>query len=170
MTDKVQKIRKELDRLKLETPWELSGHSNYEAGIIQGRMEIIEALSSFIDSLQEETKPKVEGNPNAKKPTLVIRKGEKYMCIKDYHDKNCTFTKGKIYQSDKDFFLVDDEDELTFERKIWEDDACEYFCNVIQEEPEKCMYAQPNYTNGDRLVLCKDCNELCKYNQKTAAE
>lgn len=34
-------IIEELDRLELETPWELSGHSDYEAGIIQGRMEII---------------------------------------------------------------------------------------------------------------------------------
>jgi hypothetical protein len=47
------------------------------------------------------------------------------------------------------------------------------YIDKVQKEPaseKKCMYAQPNYTNGDRLVLCKDCNELCKYNQKTAAE
>ena len=40
----------------------------------------------------------------------------------------------------------------------------------LQEEPKECMYSKANYTNDDRLTLCKDCKELCKYNQKTAAE
>ena len=40
----------------------------------------------------------------------------------------------------------------------------------IQEESKVCMYSTANYTNADRLTLCKDCEELCKYNQKTAAE
>lgn len=40
----------------------------------------------------------------------------------------------------------------------------------LQEESKVCMYSTANYTNADRLTLCKDCEELCKYNQKTAAE
>lgn len=40
----------------------------------------------------------------------------------------------------------------------------------MQEEPKECMYSTANFTNADRLTLCKDCEELCKYNQKTAAE
>ena len=51
MTDKVQKIREELVRLKEETSIGLSEHDN---GVEQGRMEIINALSLFIDSLQKE--------------------------------------------------------------------------------------------------------------------
>jgi hypothetical protein len=51
MIDKVQKIRKELARLKEETSIGLSEHKN---GVEQGRMEIINALSIFLDSMQEE--------------------------------------------------------------------------------------------------------------------
>jgi hypothetical protein len=53
MTDKVQKIREELARLKEETSIGLSEHEN---GVEQGRMEIINATSLFLDSLQEEPK------------------------------------------------------------------------------------------------------------------
>ena len=49
--DKVQKIRKEVERLKEETSIGLSEHEN---GVEQGRLEIIDALSLFLDSLQEE--------------------------------------------------------------------------------------------------------------------
>ena len=51
MTDKVQKIREEVVRLKEETSIGLSEREN---GIEQGRMEIINAISLFLDSLQEE--------------------------------------------------------------------------------------------------------------------
>jgi hypothetical protein len=51
MTNKIQKIRKELARLKEETSIGLSEHGN---GVEQGRMEIINALSIFLDSMQEE--------------------------------------------------------------------------------------------------------------------
>lgn len=51
MTDKVQKIREELVRLKEETSIGLSEHEN---GVEQGRMEIINAISSLLDSMQEE--------------------------------------------------------------------------------------------------------------------
>ena len=51
MTDKVKKIREELARLKEETSIGLSEHEN---GVEQGRMEIINALSLFLDSMQEE--------------------------------------------------------------------------------------------------------------------
>lgn len=51
MTDKVQKIREEVERLKEETSIGLSEHEN---GVEQGRMEIINALSLFLDSLQKE--------------------------------------------------------------------------------------------------------------------
>lgn len=44
------------------------------------------------------------------------------------------------------------------------------YIDSLQEEPKKCMYSTANYTNGDRLTLCKNCKELCRYNQKTAAE
>lgn len=40
----------------------------------------------------------------------------------------------------------------------------------LAEEPKDCMYSTANFTNADRLTLCKDCKELCRYNQKTAAE
>lgn len=52
MMDKVQKIREEVERLKEETS---IGLSEYENGIEQGRMEIINALSIFLDSMKEET-------------------------------------------------------------------------------------------------------------------
>lgn len=51
MTDKVQKIRKELARLKEETS---IGLSEYDAGVENGRMEIIDALSIFLNSMQDE--------------------------------------------------------------------------------------------------------------------
>ena len=40
------------------------------------------------------------------------------------------------------------------------------FIDSLQEEPKKCMYAQPNYTDKDRNVLCNGCEEECKYAQK----
>ncbi len=51
-----------------------------------------------------------------------------------------------------------------------EDNAILSFIDSMQEESKVCMYSTANYTNADRLTLCKDCEELCKYNQKTAAE
>ena len=63
MTDKVKKIREELARLKEETSIGLSEHEN---GVEQGRMEIINALSIFIDSMQEEPKDKCKGCNNVK--------------------------------------------------------------------------------------------------------
>ena len=59
MIDKVQKIREEVERLKEETSIGLSEHEN---GVEQGRMEIINALSLFLDSLQEEPVSKEIGN------------------------------------------------------------------------------------------------------------
>lgn len=56
-----------------------------------------------------------------------------------------------------------------FDRKEIYDDLLS-FIDSMQEEPKECMYSTANYTNGDRLTLCKDCKELCRYNQKTAAE
>ena len=55
MTDKVQKIRKELLRLKEETSIGLSEHEN---GVEHGRMEILNALSIFLDSMQKEPQVK----------------------------------------------------------------------------------------------------------------
>lgn len=52
MTDKIQKIREELARLKEETS---IGLSEYDAGLENGRMEIIDALSIFLNSMQEES-------------------------------------------------------------------------------------------------------------------
>lgn len=49
--DKVQKIREEVERLKKETSIGLSEHEN---GVEQGRMEIIDAISLFPNSIQEE--------------------------------------------------------------------------------------------------------------------
>ena len=49
--NKVQLIKAELARLKEETSIGLSEHEN---GVEQGRMEIINALSIFLDSMQEE--------------------------------------------------------------------------------------------------------------------
>lgn len=50
--DKLAKIKKELKRLREETSIGLSDHDN---GVEQGRMEIINALSVFLDSLQKES-------------------------------------------------------------------------------------------------------------------
>lgn len=109
---------------------------------------------------QSEQKQEVEGNPNARKPTLRIIKGKSYLCIKDYRDKNCTFTKGKIYESDKDGFLVDDEEKDTFERKIWEEDAIEYFFLFEQSKPKNIVTdkkqkpstkAEPKFHKGEWL-------------------
>lgn len=36
---------------------------------------------------------------------------------------------------------------------------------ISDKTDKECMYAQPNYTNEERLVLCEGCEELCKYNK-----
>lgn len=84
LTDKVQKIRKEIERLKEETSIGLSEHEN---GVEQGRMEIIEALSFFLDSLQKEPVSNVWHDaqidpPQAKKRILAIN--EYGFCAVDY--------------------------------------------------------------------------------------
>ena len=84
LTDKVQKIRKELERLKEETPIGLSEHEN---GVEQGRIEIINALSFFLDSLQKEPVSNVWHDaqidpPQAKKRILAIN--EYGFCAVDY--------------------------------------------------------------------------------------
>jgi hypothetical protein len=84
MTDKIQKIREELERLKEETSIGLSEHEN---GVEQGRMEIINALSIFLDSMQEEPVSNVWHDaqidpPQAKKRILAIN--EYGFCAVDY--------------------------------------------------------------------------------------
>ena len=123
---------------------------------------------AYLDDLLklEEISPKlplISSKEELKQKPFKVEKGKWYLCIKDYHDKNCTFAKGKNYKSDKDGFLIDDEDKDTFERKIWEEDACEYF------RPIKCMYAKDHYTDEDRKVLCVGCKEDCKYSQESAS-
>lgn len=120
---------------------------------------------AYLDDLLklEEISPKlplISSKEELKQKPFKVEKGKWYVCIKDYHDKNCTFTKGKNYKSDKDGFIIDDEDKDTFERKIWEEDACEYF------RPIKCMYTKAHYTDEDRKVLCDGCDEDCEFSQK----
>lgn len=79
MKDKIQKIREELARLKEETSIGLSEHEN---GIEQGRMEIIEALSIFLDSMQEE--PVSEDLEEAFRQSFEKVK-EETQCVYDYH-------------------------------------------------------------------------------------
>ena len=73
MTDKVQKIREELVRLKGETSIGLSEHEN---GVEQGRMEIINALFLFLDSMQQE--PVSEGLEEAGKEWLKPQLDKSY--------------------------------------------------------------------------------------------
>ena len=40
------------------------------------------------------------------------------------------------------------------------------FIDSLQEEPKKCLFTKDSYTNEDRKVLCKDCDERCEYNKK----
>jgi hypothetical protein len=84
MTDKIQKIREELARLKEETSIGLSEHEN---GVEKGRMEIINALSLFLDTVQKEPVSNVWhyaqiDPPQAKKRILAIN--EYGFCAVDY--------------------------------------------------------------------------------------
>ena len=84
MTDKIQKIREELARLKEETSIGLSEHEN---GVEKGRMEIINALSLFLDTVQKEPVSNVWHDaqidpPQAKKRILAIN--EYGFCEVDY--------------------------------------------------------------------------------------
>ena len=166
-----EKIRAEIERRMNELYNKLPNGNEVINGAvtipdanITGKYTALEGLLSFIDSMQEEEIPPkfpiTSSKEEFKQKPFKVEKGKWYVCIKDYHDKNCTFTKGKNYKSDKDGFLVDDEDKDTFERKIWEEDACEYF------RPIKCMYTEYNYTDEDRKGLCDGCDEDCEYAQK----
>lgn len=73
MKDKVQKIREELARLKEDTSIGLNEHEN---GVEQGRMEIIDALSIFLDSMQEE--PVSEDLEKASKEWLIPQLDKSY--------------------------------------------------------------------------------------------
>ena len=87
MEDK-EKIREEIARLKEETSIGLSEHEN---GVEQGRMEIINALSLFIDSLQEEpVSEELEDATNA-----YISNEINYS-----HSRSDTFKAGAMWQKE----------------------------------------------------------------------
>lgn len=57
---------------------------------------------------------------------------------------------GKYIESYDSWVLIKDADE-------------EY---ELVEEPKRCMYPKDHYTDEDRKVLCKDCEEECEYSKK----
>lgn len=160
-----EKVRAEIERLRKNFKVTSVASPSKDTTLENiAKAALCRQILSFIDSMQEEEIPPkfpiISSKEELKQKPFKVEKGKWYVCIKDYRDKNCTFTKGKKYKSDKDGFLVDDEDKDTFERKIWEEDACEYF------RPIKCMYTEYNYTDEDRKVLCDGCEEECEYSKK----
>lgn len=171
-------IIESLQKVQTSRLWHDSNKEQPKQGsdvvIVNGRTGIIlsnivkvspNRIWAYLDDLLklEEISPKlplISSKEELKQKPFKVEKGKWYVCIKDYHDKNCTFTKGKNYKSDKDGFIIDDEDKDTFERKIWEEDACEYF------RPIKCMYTKAHYTDEDRRVLCDGCDEDCEFSPK----
>lgn len=91
MTDKVQKIRKELARLKEETS---IGLSEYDAGFENGRMEILNALSIFLDSMQEEPVSEDDAIEYGKKN--VLAELEKIVKDKEEAGKNYVFAFSEV--------------------------------------------------------------------------
>ena len=121
LTDKIQKIRKEIERLKEETSIGLSEHEN---GVEQGRMEIINALSIFLDSMQEEPVSNVWhyaqiDPPQAKKRILAIN--EYGFCAVDY-----AIIMAPYWPKVIKWAYIDDLLKL--------DNSCQS-CDNLQEEP-----------------------------------
>lgn len=77
--DKIGKIKKELERLKEETS---IGLSEYENGVEQGRMEIINALSVLLESMQEES---VSEELKEFEREYIEREKDNIVCVYDRH-------------------------------------------------------------------------------------
>jgi len=81
-----------------------------------------------------------QGKQNESVTDFRIEAGKWYMCIKSYSDSCTSVTKGKIYKSDKDGFILDDCDELRMDRKGWAFDGKLYFRPVTEEEISWLLY------------------------------
>ena len=143
MIDKVQEIIEEVEKISKSINPFFPDEYGKNSEYEAGRLAMATQILQYIDSMQEEPKFNIGDRIRLKGTTA---KGDVITNIYQAEDSNT-------------YFEFENSDDALAD-KDWE----------LVKEPKKCMYAQPDYTNGDRLVLCEDCNELCKYNQKTAAE
>ena len=141
MTDKVQKIREEVERLKLQL---LRGACSSQIAMeTMCKEEAYNEVLAILDTMQEEPKHRFNVGDKVQSVSGKIAKIEsvgtdKYWCIGE--------------QGMSIPFKYQDQWELV-------------------EKPKQCMYSKDNYTEEDRKVLCEGCEEKCEFNQvKESAE
>jgi hypothetical protein len=139
MTDKVQRIRQEIEK-RLKCLEEIKLRRELAAAEI-GDIACCKYLLSFIDFLQKEPETKFKiGDRIRLKGTTV--KGDTIIRI-------YTSEVGNAY----------------FEFKNSSDASADLDWELV-EEPKKCMYTKDDFTEEDRKILCEDCEEKCEYAKK----
>lgn len=145
MTDKVQRIRNEIKRLKNQY---MSYADDFHSLGMEDKRDhyavlasVMEAILNFIDTMQEEPETKFKIGDRVK--------------IKGRTAKGDVITN--IYQA---------EDGNTYFEFENSDDApadCDW---ELVEEPKKCMFIKEEFSEEDRKILCEDCEEECEYANK----
>ena len=149
MTDKLQKIREEVERLKSQL---LRGACSSQVAMeTRCKEEAYKEVLAILDTMQEE-QDDVDNLIKSQNNSIKVLNETLYSI-----ERNNRATKEHVDYDKLDTIL---DESLSKETKE----------SLNEWLDKKCMYAQPNYTNGERLVLCEGCEELCKYNPQTAAE
>ena len=138
MTDEVQKIRENVERLKSQL---LRGACSSQVAMeTRCKEEAYNEVLAILDTMQKEPKFKVGNKIKYKynnictKPRIIAK-----ICGLSHYVDTDNYRMDIAY-TDANFELVG--------------------------EPKKCMYSKDDYTDEDRKVLCDDCEEDCKYNKK----
>ena len=165
MTDKVQKIREEVEKLRIKNTeaFDCGCDGTKCAGYDMACDDIL----SFIDSMQEE--PVSVWHDASEKPIkgkiiLVVQdNGFPFVCDvrNDIGYVSLSFdhsNKTKIDGKDK-WAYIDDILKLSNVERTEKD----------RKEPvseKKCMFTNDSYSDEERKVLCEDCKEKCEYSKK----
>ena len=180
MTDKVQKIRDEVERLYNQSLADENRQAELglksAACTSYGKSKVCKELLSFIDSMQEEpVSIWYDGCeiPESGANILMIRKDEEdsnYPPVAGcFHGTNSRLN-GRNWGYYNGFCYNEIEPPLKW---AYVDDLLN-LSNVERTEknrkeepkPKKCMFTLEEFTEEDRKVLCEDCDDDCEYAKK----
>jgi hypothetical protein len=102
---------------------------------------------------------------NLVKPAIILKRKENSMTDKVHkiREEVIRLQNELIQEKEKGFGSdIDDACILELQNVLT-------YIDSLQKEPvseKKCMFTKDSYTDDDRKVLCKDCDEKCEYSKK----
>jgi hypothetical protein len=153
MTDKVHKIREEVERLRVEV-------MGIRTDFADGQKSVLTKLLAYIDSLQEE--PVSERFSFKAIPRLLemiepTDRAKSYVAkLADAFDSEGYYTDAKIVRESLKIMIGEKVAMATMDEE--------------RVSEKKCMYSKDNYTGEDRKVLCEGCDAECKYSKQSVDE